>query len=301
MKIVGKLLSFIITMLVFVTTSVQGETRYTKTFYINDALGSPVMAMDQAGNVIWREAYQPFGKRIFKQDSAKGNRRWYTGKPYDEDLGLMYFGARYYDPIVGRFMGVDPIPFQEGSVNSFNPYMYGNNNPYRFVDPDGRVPVIPIGIFILKEVAGEAFEQTTGLPAPTVKGIGKKVLKQVTKKATKGAEAAADAALAAGKKRGAAAQLDVNGKTFTDISGAKSNLHPDLQKALDNVPQSQRAPWHGKCAEIGCINQVLQSGVNPSGGTMRAVNIGKSGAGHRTPKAACSTCSNVADQFGVNH
>jgi len=118
---------------------------------------------------------------------------------------------------------------------------------------------------------------------------------------TKGAEAAADAALAAGKKRGAAGQLDVDGKIFTDISGAKTNVHPKLQQALDNVPASQRAPWHGKCAEIGCINQALHSGVNPSGGTMRAVNIGKSKPGHGTPKPACSSCSNVGDQLGIKY
>lgn len=38
-------------------------------------------------------------------------------------------------------MGVDPVPFQEGSVHSFNAYMYGNNNPYKFVDPNGNSPI----------------------------------------------------------------------------------------------------------------------------------------------------------------
>jgi hypothetical protein len=41
-----------------------------------------------------------------------------------------------------RFVGVDPKEFDEGNIHSFNRYAYGNNNPYRFVDPDGRDAVI---------------------------------------------------------------------------------------------------------------------------------------------------------------
>ena len=59
-------------------------------------------------------------------------------KPFDNQTGLSYMGARYYDPVIGRFMGVDPVGFQENNIHSFNRYAYANNNPYKFVDPDGR-------------------------------------------------------------------------------------------------------------------------------------------------------------------
>jgi len=49
-------------------------------------------------------------------------------------------GARYYDPVVGRFISTDPVGFDEQNVHSFNRYAYANNNPYRYVDPDGRTP-----------------------------------------------------------------------------------------------------------------------------------------------------------------
>jgi uncharacterized protein RhaS with RHS repeats len=49
-------------------------------------------------------------------------------------------GARYYDPVLGRFMGVDPAPPSLGNVHSLNRYAYANNNPYRYVDPDGHLP-----------------------------------------------------------------------------------------------------------------------------------------------------------------
>jgi uncharacterized protein RhaS with RHS repeats len=47
-------------------------------------------------------------------------------------------GARYYNPVLGRFMGVDPVGYSETNIHSHNRYTYANNNPYKFVDPDGR-------------------------------------------------------------------------------------------------------------------------------------------------------------------
>ncbi len=66
------------------------------------------------------------------------NPLWYTGKPEEEALGLSYFGARWYNPKLGRFMGMDPVEAQAGNLHSFNRYAYANNNPYKFVDPDGQ-------------------------------------------------------------------------------------------------------------------------------------------------------------------
>jgi len=56
----------------------------------------------------------------------------------DADTGLVYAQQRYYDPIVGRFLSVDPVTADAGSGGNFNRYWYANNNPYRFTDPDGR-------------------------------------------------------------------------------------------------------------------------------------------------------------------
>ncbi len=47
---------------------------------------------------------------------------------------------RYMDPALGRFMSNDPIDFRD--VHSFNRYVYANNNPYKYVDPDGRIASI---------------------------------------------------------------------------------------------------------------------------------------------------------------
>lgn len=110
----------------------------TITYIHWDALGSPVAATDEAGNVVWREGYRPYGQRTNNEAAAADNSRWYTGHPQDADTGLVYAGARYYDPTIGRFLGIDPVGVQADNLHSFNRYAYANNNPYGYVDPDGR-------------------------------------------------------------------------------------------------------------------------------------------------------------------
>jgi RHS repeat-associated protein len=123
---------------IITVTDASGETI---TFLHNDFAGSAIAATDAAGALLWKENYTPFGDRAVKAVNATGNRQWYTGKPVDSETGLSNFGARMYDPVIGRFMGVDAVGFGEGNLHSFNRYAYGNNNPYKFVDPDGNAAV----------------------------------------------------------------------------------------------------------------------------------------------------------------
>lgn len=53
---------------------------------------------------------------------------------------------RYYDPVAGRFLSIDPVETDSNSGTSFNRYAYANNNPYRFIDRDGRCPVEKDGV-----------------------------------------------------------------------------------------------------------------------------------------------------------
>jgi RHS repeat-associated protein len=109
-----------------------------RTSYLHpNALGSPVAATDTQGNLLWKETYNPYGERKLKQPNSTTNNRWYTGHTEDP-TGLVYAGARYYDPTIGRFLSTDPVAFTEKNPHSFNRYSYANNNPYKYVDPDGR-------------------------------------------------------------------------------------------------------------------------------------------------------------------
>lgn len=53
------------------------------------------------------------------------------------ELALMQ--QRYYDPMLGRFLSVDPVTADGNTGGNFNRYKYANNNPYKFIDPDGRM------------------------------------------------------------------------------------------------------------------------------------------------------------------
>lgn len=117
------------------------------TYYHLDATGSPVAATNSSGTLLWRERYYPYGERL-KTDTAAAastNRVWYTQHVEDNDAGLIYFGARWYNPQIGRFMSMDPVGVDLNNVHSFNRYAYANNNPYKYTDPDGRLPfLIPL-------------------------------------------------------------------------------------------------------------------------------------------------------------
>ncbi|HEY4581907.1 MAG TPA: RHS repeat-associated core domain-containing protein [Lysobacter sp.] len=65
----------------------------------------------------------------------------YTGHVMDAATGLTYMQQRYYDPSIGRFLSVDPVTADGNTGDNFNRYWYANNNPYKFTDPDGRLPV----------------------------------------------------------------------------------------------------------------------------------------------------------------
>jgi RHS repeat-associated protein len=120
-----------------IVTHVAAQTS-TVTYFHNDLTGSPVAASDSSGAIIWRESYRPYGERLTNASASQDNSQWYTGHRQDAESGLVYMGARHYDPLIGRFLSIDPAPFTESNPHSFNRYAYANNNPVKFVDPDGN-------------------------------------------------------------------------------------------------------------------------------------------------------------------
>jgi len=124
--------------LLFSLTAISSHAIETITYYHTDSLGSPVAGTDESGALLWKEDYKPYGERIRKQVESDKNNRWYTGHPEDKETGLTYAGARFYDSVTGRFLAIDPVGFTEDNLQMFNRYAYANNNPYKYVDPDGR-------------------------------------------------------------------------------------------------------------------------------------------------------------------
>ncbi|MCV2886478.1 RHS repeat-associated core domain-containing protein [Aestuariibacter sp. AA17] len=83
--------------------------------------------------------HRPYGSSIEGEVDDIG----YTGHKFDTDLGLSYMQARYYDPVIGRFYSNDPVDALEhmgshNGIHGFNRYLYVNNNPYKYTDPNGE-------------------------------------------------------------------------------------------------------------------------------------------------------------------
>jgi RHS repeat-associated protein len=113
----------------------------TPVFYHGDHLGSTNVMTDNTGARVELIEYDPYGK-IQRHDSTSGNSRLakqqFTGKKQDDETGLVYFGARYYDPSLGRFISPDTIVQSPSDPQTLNRYSYVSNNPVNRVDPDGR-------------------------------------------------------------------------------------------------------------------------------------------------------------------
>jgi len=123
----------------------DGATAIPYYVHTND-IGSTTAITNQDGNIVERVSYDTFGMPTFTDyltdpqnptvvaNSVIGNDILFQGRRYDRETNLLYFRARYYDPIMGRFLSVDPIGYKD----SMNLYQAFNNNPVNFVDPMGK-------------------------------------------------------------------------------------------------------------------------------------------------------------------
>jgi RHS repeat-associated protein len=108
-------------------------------YYHGDHLGSTSVITDRNGALVWHYEYFAFGKEKYTNAACSfspSNR--YTGQILDDDTGLYYYNARYYDPELGRFIQPDTIVPSAGDPQSLNRYSYVKNNPLLYIDPSGH-------------------------------------------------------------------------------------------------------------------------------------------------------------------
>ncbi|MEQ8848700.1 peroxidase family protein [Botrimarina sp.] len=102
---------------------------------LTDHLGTTRDLVNSSGVVVNHLKYDSFGAVIEESNEAIGTRYQYTGRESDEEIALMYYRARYYDAVTGRFASEDPLGFGGGDTNLFR---YVANDVLRFVDPFGE-------------------------------------------------------------------------------------------------------------------------------------------------------------------
>jgi RHS repeat-associated protein len=125
-------------------------------FYHPDHLGSTSYVTTRLGKVSQHVEYIPFGEVFLEEKNDKWNSPYkFNAKEMDEETGLYYYGARYFDSKVSVWYSVDPLagynPIFEtehyidgqhngGVYNSgnLNPYIYCYQSPVRYIDPNGK-------------------------------------------------------------------------------------------------------------------------------------------------------------------
>ena len=154
-----------------------------------DSLGSTSVVTDSSGAQYGYTRYYPYGSSRDSGGSLDTSKK-FTGQRLD-GTGLYYYGARYYDPVIGRFISPDTIVPNPANPQSLNRYSYAFNNPCRYTDPTGHdgeeavavIGVVPIiimipgvgwvigGFVVFGVVAGGYVAYTTGFFSAVGQGI----------------------------------------------------------------------------------------------------------------------------------
>ena len=104
-------------------------------FYHPDHLGSSSFITNLEGDVVQHIEYVPFGEVFIEERNSVWNTPYlFNAKEFDEETGMYYYGARYYEPRLSLWMSTDPMSEKYFSLSA---YSYCFNNPISVIDPDG--------------------------------------------------------------------------------------------------------------------------------------------------------------------
>jgi RHS repeat-associated protein len=109
----------------------------TLSYLFADQLGSTSVVANSSGSKTAEVRYKAWGEDRYTSGTAPTSYR-YTGQRIETTIGLYYYGARWYDPALGRFVQADTIIANSGNPQAWDRYAYVNNNPVNYVDPSGH-------------------------------------------------------------------------------------------------------------------------------------------------------------------
>jgi RHS repeat-associated protein len=111
----------------------KGTNKY---FYHNDHLGGVNVITNSTGARVQLNEYDPWGTVSRTEGTIDPTNR-FTGQDLDPETGLYYYGGRYYDAEIARFISPDPFVQDIFDPQNLNRYSYVVNNPQNYIDPDG--------------------------------------------------------------------------------------------------------------------------------------------------------------------
>ena len=107
-----------------------------RSYYHHDALGSVISQSTETGSLLGQYSYDAWGNRRH-EITNESNIFGFTGHETDDESGLIYAKARFYDPDTARFLSHDPVEGDPGRPPSLHRYLYAYQNPTVWVDPTG--------------------------------------------------------------------------------------------------------------------------------------------------------------------
>jgi len=117
----------------------------TEYFYVKDILGNIVRIIDATGTTLVEYQYDAYGNILYTLDNSGTlnlshiNPYRYRSYRYDEEISYYYCNARYYQPIIGRWLNADSVRFLDPEgTGGLNLFAYCANNPVMNVDPNGK-------------------------------------------------------------------------------------------------------------------------------------------------------------------
>ena len=111
-------------------------------YYHPDHLGSSSYITNLDGEVSQHIEYVPFGEVFIEERNNTWNTPYlFNAKEFDEETGMYYYGARYYEPRLSLWMSVDP---QWERFPHMSSYSYSFNNPIKFIDNEGHEPITAV-------------------------------------------------------------------------------------------------------------------------------------------------------------
>ena len=288
------------------------DSAHARTYYhyACDEMGSITDITDCDGTVLNHYAYDAFGNRTVEEEIVE-NRFGFAGEMMDAVTGQYYLRARFYNPVIARFLSEDTY-YGDG----LNLYAYCHNNPVGYVDPSGHEGLIcskKYGELKKKEAEGGTLSEKE-----------KRQIYEYEQNQKKSNGAGSDS------KSGSSSNGIVNGKTpasrFADkLRGLSNSKRPNtvavvrtadgkyyvgynkagihnnnIQKVLDYLGNNNL--YNRQCAEVNAISRAFNDGADLKGATISIANVRKasdvSGV-HGTYKAPCDVCQPLIDFFGI--